>query len=73
MRRRRRVLLCLPEQSSEEVLAVARTVKAALATEFQVRLLLEGEQEDEDDELTPVDNPLEQPIVIRISDDEERT
>jgi hypothetical protein len=71
--RHRRVLLCLPEQSSEEVLAVARTVKAALATEFQVRLLLEGEQEDEDDELTPVDNPLEQPVVIRISDDEERT
>jgi hypothetical protein len=66
-------MLCLPEQSSEEILAIARTVKAALAAKFQVRLRIEGVEEDEDDELTPVDNPLEQPIVIRIAEDEERT
>jgi hypothetical protein len=71
--RPRRVLLCLPEQSSEELLAIARAVKASLAQQFQVRLQIEGETLDEDDELTPVDNPLEQPVVIRISDDEERT
>jgi hypothetical protein len=66
--RHRRVLLCLPDQPSEEVLTVARTVKAALAARFQVRLRLPNEVE-EDDELTPVDNPLlDQPIVIRVTE-----
>jgi len=67
--RRRRVLLCLPEQPSEDVLMLARTVKAALIAEFQVRLRLSDEL-DENDDLTPVDGrPNELPLVIRISKD----
>jgi len=67
--RPRRVLLCLPDQPSEEILEVARTVKAALSMTFQVRYLLDGETDD--DELTPVDNPLyDVPIVLRISEDD---
>jgi len=69
---RPRILLCLPDQPTEEVLAVARTVKAALSVEFQVRLLLADETDEWDDEdLTPVDNPLhDRPIVLRISEGE---
>ena len=67
--RHRRILLCLPDQPSEEVLAVARIVKAALTAQFQVRLLLADDVDEDDDELTPVDNPsLEQPIVLQITE-----
>jgi hypothetical protein len=65
------VLLCLPEQSSEEVLTLARAIKAALSSQYQVRLRLADEL-DEDDELTPVDGrPNELPLVLRISEGED--
>ncbi len=69
----RRVLLCLPETPSEDVLALARAVKAALSADYQVRLRLADE--DYDGDVTPVDTPLNQPLVISIkepSDDGER-
>jgi hypothetical protein len=71
--RNRRVLLCLPETPSEDVLAVARVVKAALSANYQVLLKLANE--DFDDDVTPVDTPLKQPLVVSIkepSDDGER-
>ena len=64
--RYRRVLLCLPEQASEDALALAREVKAALAAKFQVRLHIAGE--DFDDDETPVDSPNHQPLVIKIEE-----
>ena len=72
--RNRRVLLCLPETPSEDVLALARAVKAALSMNYQVRLKLANE--DFDSDVTPVDTPLKQPLVVSIkepSDDGERT
>jgi hypothetical protein len=69
---RRRVILCLPDQPSEKVLAVARTIRESLSRQFQVRLRLADEFDDEDDELTPVDNPIHDlPIVLRISEGDE--
>lgn len=62
--RNRRVLLCLPEPASEDVLALAREVKAALAAKYQVRLHIAGE--DFDSDVTPVDTPLKQPLIVRI-------
>ena len=69
----RRVLLCLPERPSEEVLAVVRSIKAALATEFQVRISMSSAFDLNDDGITPIDNPLKQTIVLRITEGEERT
>jgi len=72
--RTRRVLLCLPETPSEDVLALARAVKAALSANYQVRLRLADEAFDDD--VTPVDTPLKLPLVVTIkepSDDGERT
>ncbi len=62
----RRVLLCLPEHPSDDVLALAREVKAALSTTRSVRLRLEGE--DFDDDATPVEAPHLQPLVLRIEE-----
>jgi len=64
--RSRRVLLCLPETPSEDVLALAREVKAALQRTHQVRLKLADE--DFDDDETPVESPLNQPLVLRIEE-----
>jgi hypothetical protein len=72
--RNRRVLLCLPETPSEDVMALARAVKAALSVNYQVRLRLADEAFDDD--VTPVDTPHNQPLVVTIkepSDDGERT
>lgn len=63
----RHVLLCLPERPSEDVLELARTVKAALGSKYRVRLRLAGEvEEDFDDDTTPVDSPFGEPLVVRI-------
>lgn len=62
----RRVLLCLPELASEEVLELARTVKAALGMKYQVRLHIDGEEDNFDDDATPVDSIGGEPLVIRI-------
>lgn len=64
--RNRRVLLCLPETPSEDVLALARAVKAALLKTYDVRLKLADE--DFDDDETPVASPLHQPLVLRIEE-----
>lgn len=64
--RSRRVLLCLPETPSEDALALAREVKAALQRTHQVRLQL-ADEDFEDDE-TPVDSPHNQPLVLRIEE-----
>ena len=64
--RHRRVLLCLPETPSEDVLTLAREVKAALQRTHQVRLKL-ADEDFEDDE-TPVESPLNQPLVLRIEE-----
>lgn len=64
--RTRRVLLCLPELPSEEALELARTVKAALNRHYQVRLRLD--EEDFDEDVTPVDVPVHQPLILRIED-----
>jgi hypothetical protein len=72
--RSRRVLLCLPETPSEDVLALAREVKAALQRTHHVRLKLADE--DFDDDETPVEFPNKPALVLRIeepSDDGERT
>lgn len=72
--RNRRVLLCLPETPSEDVLSFAREVKAALQKTRDVRLKLAAE--DFDDDETPVDSPHNQPLILRIeepSDDGEGT
>jgi hypothetical protein len=66
--RNRRVLLCLPKQPSENALALARAVKAALSATYQVRLQLEDGSEDFDDDATPVDSPIGGPLVLRIED-----
>lgn len=64
--RNRRVLLCLPETPSEDVLAFAREVKAALQRTRDVRLKLADE--DFDDDETPVDSPNNQPLILRIEE-----
>ncbi len=64
--RSRRVLLCLPETPSKDVLALAREVKAALQRTRQVRLRL-ADEDFEDDE-TPVESPHNQPLVLRIEE-----
>lgn len=64
--RNRRVLLCVPEHASEDVLAVAREVKAALAGKYQVRLHTAGK--DFDSDVTPVDTPHKLPLVIKIEE-----
>ncbi len=64
--RTRRVLLCLPELPSEEALELARTVKAVLRPTYDVRLQLVGEAFDED--VTPVDLPNNQPLILRIEE-----
>lgn len=64
--RARRVLLCLPEKASREVLALAQAVKAALLDDYQVRLQLAGE--DLDDDETPVDGVFRQPLILRIEE-----
>lgn len=64
--RSRRVLLCLPEQASEDALELARTIKAAIGASYQVRLHLAGVDEAFDDDETPVDSPRGGPLVLRI-------
>lgn len=68
--RSRRVLLCLPETPSQDVLALAREVKAALQRTHQVRLKLadEGFDEDFDEDETPVEFPNKPPLVLRIEE-----
>jgi hypothetical protein len=62
----RRVLLCLPETPSEDVLEIARVVKAALVREnHQVHLRVAGEGFDGD--VTPVDTPR-QPLILWIAE-----
>lgn len=73
--RSRRVLLCLPELASEDALTLAREVRAALGGRYDVRLRL-ADEEDFDEDTTPVEAPTHQPLILRIedpSDDGERT
>ena len=62
--RPRRVLLCLPEQPSELLLEVAREVRAVLSRTRSVRLRLG----DNDDDVTPIEAPQHQPLIIRIEE-----
>jgi hypothetical protein len=64
--RSRRVLLCLPESPSQDVLTLAREVKAALQRTHHVRLKLADE--DFDDDETPVEFPNKPPLVLRIEE-----
>ena len=68
--RRRRVLLCLPERPSNDVLALAEAVKAVLVQRatYPVRFYPTVVDED-DDERTPVDIRFgESPLVLRIEE-----
>jgi hypothetical protein len=70
--RLRLVTLRLPELPSDNVLALARAIKASLARQYSVRLQLADEAEDEyeDDERTPVDFPPNQTsLVIRLDEE----
>lgn len=73
--RHRRVLLCLPELASEDALALARAIRAALGTRYDVRLRLNEEEQEFDEDSTPVEGSSHQPLIIKIedpSDDGER-
>ncbi len=62
----RRVLLCLPEPTTEDALELARAVKAALSSTYQVRLqTLDG---DFDEDVTPIEDPRHQPLLLRIEE-----
>jgi hypothetical protein len=68
--RRRRVLLCLPERPSEDVLALAEAIKAvtALRPTYPVRFYPSVVDETDDDR-TPVDIQFgTKPLVLRIED-----
>lgn len=62
--RRHRVLLSLPKTPSVAALALAEDLKAALSPKYQVRLHRAGE--DFDNDVTPVDTPLKQSLIVKI-------
>jgi hypothetical protein len=57
----RRALLYIPRKPSEDALAVIRLIKAALVTEYQVRVQIEDEN---DDDLTPVDRQSHEALLV---------
>lgn len=66
--RRRRVLLCLPDHPSEDVLALAQAIKTTLERQRPSSTRFHLEESDDDDK-TPVEIVLdENPLVLRIEE-----